>query len=152
MAMMGNLGGRVARFAIVVLWIAVSASGLRADEGGTLPLAIRGYDPVAYFAEARASRGLPDFEYAWDGHRYRFMSRKHRELFKADPLRYAPQFEGTCAMALVNGYKDEADPENWLIRDGKLYVFGGPKGPSRFGAGLSENIKKANETWLKLAK
>src|SRR5215475_11085692 len=100
----------------------------------TLPLAIRGYDPVAYFTEGRASPGAADVEYAWDGYRYRFVSTANRELFKADPLHYAPQFEGTCAMALVLGYKDEADPENWLISDNKLYVFKGPKGPSRFGA------------------
>jgi hypothetical protein len=150
--MLGSLSGAVARFAIFVLCVAVSASGLRAGEGGTLPLAIRGYDPVAYFTEARASRGVPDFEHAWDGYRYRFVSAKNRELFKADPLRYAPQFEGTCAMALVNGYKDEADPENWLISDGKLYVFGGTKGPSRFEATLPDNVKRANERWLELVK
>lgn len=150
--MLGDHGRRVARIAIVALCTAVLANVLRADERGTPPLAIRGYDPVAYFTDARATRGLPDFEYVWDGYRYHFVSRKHQELFKADPLRYAPQFEGTCAMALVDGYRDEADPENWVISEGKLYVFGGSRGPSRFGAGLSENIKKANETWLKLMK
>ena len=34
-----------------------------------LPLAIQGYDPVAYFADGRPVRGLADFEYAWDERR-----------------------------------------------------------------------------------
>src|SRR5262245_15174473 len=147
--MLRDLACQAVRIAIVIC-LATYATVLRAGESDA-PLAIRGYDPVAYFTEGRAAPGAPNFEYTWDGYRYRFVSAANRELFKADPLHYAPQFEGTCAMALVLGYKDEADPENWLISDNKLYVFKGPRGPSRFG-GASENIGKANETWFKLSK
>ena len=151
--MLGDSARRATCGVIVLLAsIVMCASVLQAKEAGTIPLAIRGYDPVAYFTEARAARGVADFEDTWDGQRYRFVSDANRELFKANPLRYAPQFEGTCAMALVLGYTDEADPENWLISDNKLYLFHGTKGPSRFGAGLSDNINKANQTWLKSRK
>ena len=66
-----------------------------------MPLAIKGYDPVAYFTDGKPRRGLPEFEYEWDEHRYRFSSTEHRELFKADPVRYAPQFANFCAMSLA---------------------------------------------------
>jgi hypothetical protein len=46
---------------------------------------------------------------------------------------YPPQFADFCAMALSLGEVVEADPENWLIADGKLYVFGKPTGPALFG-------------------
>ena len=95
-----------------------------------VPLAIQGYDPVAYFTDGKPTRGLPDFEYQWDEHRYRFASAEHRDLFKADPVRYAPQFGNFCAMALALGQIVVANPENWLISDGKLYVFG-KAGPER---------------------
>src|SRR5262245_351110 len=143
---------RAFRHALLIICLAMYADALRAAEPGAAPLAIRGYDPVAYFTEGRAAPGAADFEHPWDGYRYRFVSAANRELFKADPLHYAPQFEGTCAMALVLGYKDEADPENWLISDNKLYVFKGPLGPSRFGAAVSESVRKANDTWLNLPK
>ncbi len=65
-------------------------SGSAAAEA--VPLAIKGYDPVAYFTDGKPTHGLPDIEYEWDEHLYRFSSAKHRELFKADPVRYAPQF------------------------------------------------------------
>jgi hypothetical protein len=109
-----------------------------------LPLAIKGYDPVAYFTLGRPMPGLPELEYEWDEYRYRFARPEHRELFKADPLRYAPQFTNYCAMALTRGEVHEADPEVWLISDGKLYIFGGPAGRERFRQALTENVIKAN--------
>jgi hypothetical protein len=109
-----------------------------------LPLAIKGYDPVAYFTIDKAVLGKPDFEYVWDEQRYRFVSAEHRELFKADPLRYAPQFTNFCAMALARGEVHEANPEYWLVSGGKLYLFGGPSGWERFRQDLDGNIPKAN--------
>ena len=112
-----------------------------------VPLAIKGYDPVAYFTLGKPTPGLPTIEYEWNGYRYRFSSAKHRELFKADPKRYAPQFENYCAMALAKGALVEADPENWLVRDGKLYLFAkpAPGGPALFQKDLAGNIAKANQ-------
>ena len=114
-----------------------------ADE--KLPLAIKGYDPVAYFTLDRAVLGKPDIEYEWDEQRYRFVSVEHRELFKADPVRYAPQFTNFCAMALARGEVHEANPEYWLVSDGKLYLFGGPSGWERFRQDPGGNIPKAND-------
>jgi YHS domain-containing protein len=114
-----------------------------ADEA--LPLAIKGYDPVAYFTLDKAVVGKPDIEYEWDEQRYRFVSAEHRELFKADPVRYAPQFANFCAMALARGEVHEANPEYWLISGGKLYLFGGPSGWERFRQDPDGNIPKAND-------
>jgi len=112
-----------------------------------VPLAIKGYDPVAYFTDGRPVRGLPEIEFEWDEHRWRFSSAEHRELFKVDPVRYAPQFGNYCAMALALNQIVVANPENWLINDGKLYVFGkpAPGGAALFQQNLAENIAKANQ-------
>jgi hypothetical protein len=112
-----------------------------------MPLAIQGYDPVAYFTDGKPVRGAPEFEYQWDEHTYRFASAQHRDLFKAEPVHYAPQFGNYCAMALALGKIVKADPENWLISDNKLYVFGSPapKGPELFQKDLAGNIVKANQ-------
>ena len=112
-----------------------------------VPLAIKGYDPVAYFALGKPTKGTGDFAYDWDDHRYLFVSAEHRDRFKADPVRYAPQFGNYCAMALAKGQVVIANPENWLISDGKLYVFGSPApaGPVLFQSDLPANIVKANQ-------
>jgi hypothetical protein len=111
-----------------------------------VPLAIKGYDPVAYFTDSKPVQGKAEFEFEWDDHRWRFASAEHRDLFKASPARYAPQFGNYCAMALTLKQVVVADPENWLISDGKLYVFGkpAPAGPELFEKDLAGNIIKAN--------
>jgi len=126
------------------LLLADAASVLRAIAAEPAPLAIKGYDPVAYFTDGRPVPGRPEIEYEWDDHRYRFAILKHRELFKADPTRYAPQFANFCAMALSQGEIVVANPENWLISDGRLYLFGKREGPELFRRNLAGNIDLAN--------
>ena len=123
---------------------ATFATSLRSNAAEEEPLAIKGYDPVAYFTDGKPTRGLPEYEYQWDEHRYRFASAEHRDLFKADPVRYAPQFGNYCAMSLAGGEIVEANPENWLISDGKLYIFGKSIGPDLFQRNLAENVARAN--------
>lgn len=109
------------------------------------PLAIKGYDPVAYFTIGKPAHGLPELEYEWDEQRYRFSRAEHREAFKTDPARYAPQFAGFCAVALTRGEVEEANPEYWLVSEGKLYLFGKPIGPALFQQDLAGNLDKANQ-------
>ena len=109
------------------------------------PLAIKGYDPVAYFTVGKPMPGLPELEYEWDEHRYRFARAEHLELFKADPVHYAPQFAGFCAVALTKGEVVDGNPEYWLVSDEKLYVFGKPIGPALFKQDLAGNIARADQ-------
>lgn len=110
-------------------------------------LALKGYDPVAYFTEGRPVRGTEKFEYAWDGVRYRFASEQHLSMFRGDPDRYAPQFAGSCAMGMSKGVKVEANPENWLISDGRLFVFYPASGPARFQAAAQTTAAAADNNW-----
>ncbi|HEU4662063.1 MAG TPA: YHS domain-containing (seleno)protein [Pseudolabrys sp.] len=140
--------GSLSRRRAILLAVLATASALPPSTSfaADVPLAIKGYDPVAYFTDGKPTPGLPEFEYVWDERRYRFASAKHRDLFKADPVHYAPQFGNYCAMALALNQVVVANPENWLISDGKLYVFGkpAPDGPALFQKDLANNIAKAN--------
>lgn len=122
--------------------VITAARSLAAEKA---PIAIKGYDPVAYFALGKATPGLPEIELEWDEQRYLFSRPQHRELFRSDPVRYAPQFRNVCSMALALGKILEADPASWLISDGKLYIFGGPAGKELFEKDLIENIGKASQ-------
>jgi len=115
--------------------------GVRAQGGE--PLALKGYDPVAYFTDAKPTPGLEQFELLWDGQRYRFANAKHREMFKASPDKYAPQFGGLCAMNLSNGVRRESDPHNWVISNGNLYVFAGERGMQNFTRAPAEIAARA---------
>lgn len=122
---------------------ATSMAGFAAAAPAELPLAIKGYDPVAYFTRQRATPGDARHEFAWDEHRWHFASAQNRDLFMADPVRYAPQFANFCAVALARGEVLAANPEYWLISDGKLYLFGKPAGPELFRKDLAGSIEKA---------
>ena len=59
--------------ATLVLGIATMIGPVGAQDSrqtDTHRLAIRGYDPVAYFTEGRPLLGKPEFEHVWDGARY----------------------------------------------------------------------------------
>jgi YHS domain-containing protein len=121
------------RRAILVLVAATfSCSALAQSDAGTAPpLAIKGYDPVAYFVEGRAIKGTASLVRDFDDSRYHFSSAKNRELFAANPARYLPQFAGLCAAGLADGRVVESDPTAFVVRDGKLYLFSAASGVER---------------------
>lgn len=114
---------------------------------GTDRLGLKGYDPVAYFTLAVPTPGLADTEYVWDGVRYRFANAQHRDMFKANPEKYLPQFGGSCAMNMANGNRRESDPTIWIISNGNLYVFASQAGSQRFNVAVEANAAKAIANW-----
>ncbi len=60
-------------------------------------VAIHGYDTVAYFTEGEPTKGSANFEHSWQDARWQFASATNRDLFTANPDRYAPQYGGYCA-------------------------------------------------------
>jgi YHS domain-containing protein len=126
------------------------AAALPAWAQGSPPLALKGYDPVAYFTDGKPTEGTAQYELTFDGQRYRFASAKHRDLFKANPDKYAPQFGGLCAMNLSRGVKRESDPHNWVISNGNLYVFAGETGAQNFARDAQASAAKAASNWKTL--
>jgi hypothetical protein len=85
-------------------------------------VAIKGYDPVAYFTEQRAVRGKPEFETAWQDAVWRFASAENRDRFRAEPEKYSPRYGGFCALGIAKGARFDINPEAWSIVEGKLYL------------------------------
>ena len=114
------------------------------NQGGT---AIRGYDPVAYFTEGKPVEGSEEFIADHKGAQWRFASAAHRDLFAADPEKYAPQYGGYCAWAVANNYTATTDPHAWSIKDGKLYLNFSKFVRTRWAIDKSGNIAKADANW-----
>ena len=53
--------------------------------------------------------------------------------------------------ALARGEVKAANPEYWLISDGKLYLFGKSVGPELFGKDLAGNVQRANQNRVLLS-
>lgn len=143
----------VLHMAVLLLGIAAVGGLLGAQDASQAAeprLALKGYDPVAYFTEGRPMLGKEELEYTWDEVRYRFASDQHMSMFRGDPDRYTPQFAGSCAMGMSKGHKVEANPENWLISDGRLFVFYSASGPTRFKSDAKAMAAAADNNWLLL--
>src|SRR6202048_5511838 len=84
---------------IGLLFATVLVPAARSEEP---KLSISGYDSVAYFTDGKPVQGKAEFEYLWQKLRWRFASGEHRDLFVKDPNRYAPQYDGYCAMGTSN--------------------------------------------------
>jgi enamine deaminase RidA (YjgF/YER057c/UK114 family) len=136
---------------LVLLFVALFASTARGDEP---KLSISGYDPVAYFTVGRPVQGKAEFEYVWRKLRWRFASGEHRDLFIKDPQRYAPQYDGYCALGAsieAAAHKDTVDPEAWAIVDGKLYLVHSNYWLEQWRQKARDYIKQADKDWQAVA-
>lgn len=79
--------------ALIVTW-ATQASAFEEVNKNFFGVAIKGYDPVAYFTEGEAVKGESKFSYVWNDAKWYFASQANRDLFASDPERYAPQYGG----------------------------------------------------------
>jgi len=140
----------------IILALTLQAAPIVSVNADMIPLvastpdhvAIQGYDTVAYFTDGMAVPGSNEFEYYWDDAIWRFASAEHRDLFAADPDKYMPQYGGYCAGGMAMGVSVPANPTNWAIVDGKLYmVSGGPADLSDFQQHAADNITNANKHW-----
>ena len=90
-------------------------------------LIIKGYDPVAYFTDNKAVKGTPAVSFEWDEGRYQFASDTNKKTFASNPDQYAPQFAGFCTGGVSKGMKAEANPELFIVANGKLFMFSSAK-------------------------
>ncbi len=113
-------------------------------------VAIKGYDPVAYFTMGQPVEGSRDYEYQWMGATWRFASAEDRAAFAGNPEKYAPQYGGYCAYAVSQGATADIDPAAWHIEDGRLYLNLSTQVQSIWLKDIPGYIAKANANWPKI--
>jgi hypothetical protein len=110
-------------------------------------VAIKGYDPVAYFKAGKAMKGSESFTFPWHDMTWHFSSKENRDLFAASPEKYAPQYDGYCAWAMTEARLAVTDPEVWKIVDGKLYLNCSRESYEKWSRDIPGHIKKADAFW-----
>ena len=113
-------------------------------------VAIKGYDPVAYFTEQRAVKGKEGITYSWLGADWQFSSDKHKKMFSENPVKFAPQYGGFCADGVA--YEETTsniDPQAWRIIDGKLYL-NFSEGAATELEEVEGQLEKAEQKWPKI--
>lgn len=89
-------------------------------EGG---FGIQGYDPVSYIKSNAAVVGKDQLKFQHDGVTYKFSSQENLDLFKKEPAKYLPAYNGWCAYAMAEGDEVEINPETFKVINGKTYLF-----------------------------
>ncbi|MBS0195398.1 MAG: hypothetical protein JSR77_01435 [Planctomycetes bacterium] len=117
---------------------------LNLDKDG---VAIDGYDPVAYFTDAKAVKGDSSIRTIWGGAVYYFASAEHKAAFDASPEKYAPQFGGYCAYAASIDTISPVDPNFWEIVDGRLLLQHNQRAWDEWHKQPRENLVKADRNW-----
>lgn len=110
-------------------------------------VAIHGYDPVAYFTQGKPVAGRSDINHTWKGAIWYFSTPENRDLFKANPTQYAPQYGGYCAWAVSQNYTADIDPKAWTIVNGKLYLNYDAEVQAKWSASRAANIAAADKNW-----
>jgi len=113
-------------------------------------VALKGYDPVAYFTDNRPVKGKPAFAASHNGATYHFSSAEHQAMFEADPEKYAPQFGGFCAFAVSKGSVAPIDPAAFQIYDGHLLLQNSSYVLKLFNKDKEGNYKAAVANWPKI--
>jgi YHS domain-containing protein len=154
-----SAGANLPRFLwLGMLLVMLSALGLAlpANAGGVVNAssftgtAIEGYDPVAYFTEGRPVEGKSEFSHDWMDATWYFASAENRDLFAADPDKYAPQYGGYCAWAVAQGYTAKIDPAAWKIVDVRLYLNYSKDVQAQWAQDIPGNITKGDANWPKI--
>lgn len=135
-----------------VVFVAAQARG--EDRTLAAPLKIQGYCTVSYFEDGKAVKGDHNIRAVYADDTYYFAKEEYKAKFEADPDRYIPQFGSWCTMALGGPYgtKLESDPEVFLVKDDKLYLFSSERAKKAYLAapeGVLESAKTRFEhPWL----
>jgi YHS domain-containing protein len=103
--------------AITPAWAGMSPIDTCEIEG----VALGGYDATSYFT-GQPVAGDAAITQNWQGATWRFASTTNRDLFAANPEKYAPQYGGHCAFAAAKGSLAPGDPLAWTVHKSKLYI------------------------------
>ena len=116
----------------------------------TNDLAIKGYDTVSYFTKGSPTKGSDKFTAAYNGAIYQFSSADNRDMFKADPNKFAPQYGGFCAMGVALNQKFDTDPTAWHIRGDKLYLNLNKDVQKKWATDIPGYIETAQGNWASI--
>lgn len=115
-------------------------------------VAIKGYDPVAYFNQQKAVEGSDSYTTDWSGSKWKFVSQASLDSFKLAPEKYAPQYGGFCAYGTSENHLSPTDPKAWTVVDGKLYLNYNLDVKNLWIKDTSNRIKAADGFWPSLNK
>jgi hypothetical protein len=115
-------------------------------------LAISGFDPVAYFTDAKPKIGRPDVELRVDGTVWQFRNEGNRAAFADHPEVYMPRFGGYDPVAIARDASVPGHSLFWAVTGERLYLFFSAEARTAFLADPGRIIERATRKWPDVAR
>ena len=120
-------------------------------------IALAGYSAVSYLDLGLAQIGNKAFKSEYQKVVYYFTSAKQKATFDKNPTRYLPQYGGFCAFGVYAGAKFRVDPNKFIVKNDKYYLYLNNVELDAKQLWLAENNHKklkgiADKNWSKLSK
>jgi hypothetical protein len=115
-------------------------------------LALYGFDPVAYFTDAKPLAGRAEFELWLEGATWRFRNEGNRAAFADRPDVYMPRFGGYDPTGIARGVAVPGNPRCWLVTRERLYFFESDRARDAFAADPDRALAVAETQWAQLVK
>lgn len=136
----------------------ISAPAFAADEinvsngisAAGAPLAVHGADPVTLLNDAKVVDGSADHSLTHDGASYYFASAENKAAFEANPAKYVPQHGGFCSYGVAVGQKFDGDPDQFVVHEGKLFLFLNATTRELFLKDVAGTKASADENWTEI--
>lgn len=142
----------LALFALAAAPLAAGTTAKQLNNVNADGVLIDGFDVVAYFTDGHPVQGVAEFSSRHRGAVYWFASAEHKELFDADPDKYAPAYGGFCAYAVSRKGLRPIDPSVFHFVDGRLFLQHTRKAFDLFERDEQGNTERADRNWPVLVK
>jgi len=146
-------------FAALFVFISTSvvAQNNKANNIDNSNIALQGYSPVSYADLGLAQKGVKEFKSEYGKIAYYFTSSEQKTAFDSNPEKYLPQYGGFCAFGVYAGAKFRPDPNKFITKDGKyfLYLYNLELDAQQLWLNEKDHgklVKTANTNWEKLSK
>ncbi len=105
----------------ILLPLSVFAGNWNTNKNGVV---LNGYDIVSYRTADHATKGSAKFAAKYDGVKFYFSSKKHRDMFIKNAKKYIPKYNGYCAFAMAShNAKVPANADTFKLYNGELLMF-----------------------------
>ncbi|WP_298758233.1 YHS domain-containing (seleno)protein [uncultured Psychroserpens sp.] len=109
--------------AVLLISTTLSAQDKMGNNIDNSNIALQGYSPVSYLDLGLAQKGNKDYKSEYKKVAYYFTSQEQKTTFDKNPSKYLPQYGGFCAFGTYAGAKFRVDPNKFIVKDNKYYLF-----------------------------
>lgn len=110
---------------------------------------LRGYDVIS-FHNKKPVKGSSEFSSEYEGAIYYFASAENKSKFEADKAKYAPLYNGFCAVAVALNKLSPIQLQTYGFINGKLIFQHNMNALKLWKKNAAKNAKKAEKNWAEV--